>query len=69
MRGTQDDPHAAGSGPTAEVSERPEQNVGYDEAAKGAPLTEAERRRAEAESPVAPEGARPPDDDPLLGDE
>ncbi len=66
MRGTKDDEHASGSGPSAEASERPEQNVGYDEAVKGAALTPEERRRAEAESPLTPE--EPADDDPLLGD-
>lgn len=66
MRGTRDDEHAAGSGPSAEASERPEQNVGYDEAVKGAPLTDDERRRAEAESPLTPE--EPTGEDPLLDD-
>lgn len=66
MRGTRDDEQAAGSGPSAEASERPEQNVGYDEAVKGAPLSEEERRRAEAESPLTPE--EPTGDDPLLDD-
>jgi hypothetical protein len=37
----------------AEVQDRPEQNVGYDEAVKGAPLTPEEKERAEEESPVA----------------
>ena len=64
MRGTKDDDHSAGSGPSAEASERPEQNVGYDEAVKGAPLTPDERRRAEAESPLTPE--EPTGEDPLL---
>ena len=66
MRGTKDDDHAAGSGPSAEASERPEQNVGFDEAVKGAPLSPDERRRAEAESPLSDE--LPPGDDPLLDD-
>jgi hypothetical protein len=30
-----------------EVQDRPEQNVGYDEAVKGAPLTPEERKRSE----------------------
>jgi hypothetical protein len=38
--------------PAAEQNDRPDQNVAYDEAVKGAPLTEAERRRAELESPL-----------------
>ena len=33
-----------------ELQDRPEQNVGYDEAVKGAPLTPAERRRSEDRS-------------------
>jgi hypothetical protein len=64
MRGMKDDEHAAGSGPSAEASERPEQNVGYDEAVKGTPLTDEERRRAEAESPLTDE-VPPPGPDPL----
>lgn len=66
MRGTKDDSSAAGSGPSAEASERPEQNVGYDEAVKGAPLTDEERQRAAAESPLTPD--EPTGDDPLLDD-
>jgi hypothetical protein len=42
-----------GHEPPPERNDRPEQNVGYDEAVKGAPLTEEERRRAERESPIA----------------
>lgn len=38
--------------PAAEENDRPDQNVAYDEAVKGAPLTDAERRRAERESPL-----------------
>jgi hypothetical protein len=38
--------------PPAEQNDRPDQNVAYDEAVKGAPLTEDERRRAERESPL-----------------
>ena len=38
--------------PPAEKNDRPDQNVAYDEAVKGAPLTDAERRRAERESPL-----------------
>jgi hypothetical protein len=30
-----------------ELQDRPEQNVGYDEAVKGSPLTPEERRRSE----------------------
>jgi hypothetical protein len=66
MRGTSDDPKAAGSGPSAEASERPEQNIGYDEAVKGAPLSDEERQRAAAESPLTPE--EPVGTDPLLDD-
>ena len=42
-----------GNEPPPEVNDRPEQNVAYDEAVKGAPLTEDERRRAEEESPLS----------------
>ena len=42
-----------GNEPPAEVNDRPDQNVGYDEAVKGAPLTDEERRRAEQESPLS----------------
>jgi hypothetical protein len=42
-----------GNEPAPEANDRPEQNVGYDEAVKGAPLTEEERRRAEKESPLS----------------
>lgn len=65
MRGRKDDDHAAGSGPSAEQSERPEQNVGYDEAVKGAPLSPEEKRRAETDSPLIDEDP-PPGPDPLL---
>ena len=41
-----------GQEPPAEKNDRPDQNVAYDEAVKGAPLTEEERRRAERESPL-----------------
>ena len=40
--------------PPPEINDRPDQNVAYDEAVKGAPLTEEERRRAERESPLKP---------------
>ena len=42
-----------GQEPPPEVNDRPDQNVGYDEAAKGRPLTDEERTRAERESPLA----------------
>ena len=42
-----------GNEPPPEVNDRPEQNAAYDEAVKGAPLTEDERRRAERESPLS----------------
>lgn len=42
-----------GHEPPPEVNDTPEQNVGYDEAVKGAPLTDEERERAERESPLA----------------
>ena len=42
-----------GNEPPAEVNDRPEQNIGYDEAVKGAPLTAEERDRAKRESPLS----------------
>jgi hypothetical protein len=42
-----------GQEPPADVNDRPDQNVAYDEAVKGAPLTTEERTRAEQESPLA----------------
>ncbi|MCC6991156.1 MAG: hypothetical protein IT181_19280 [Acidobacteria bacterium] len=44
-----------GNEPPPEVNDRPDQNVGYDETVKGAPLTPEERERAERESPLAGE--------------
>jgi hypothetical protein len=42
-----------GNEPPAEQNDRPEQNIGYDEAVKGAPLTAEERDRAKRESPLS----------------
>jgi hypothetical protein len=42
-----------GNEPPPDVNDRPDQNIGYDEAVKGRPLTEEERRRAEKESPLS----------------
>jgi hypothetical protein len=42
-----------GNEPPADVNDRPEQNIGYDEAAKGRPLTAEERNRAKRESPLS----------------
>ena len=42
-----------GNEPPAEVNDRPEQNIGYDEAVKGLPLTAEERDRAKRESPLS----------------
>ena len=42
-----------GHEPPPEVNDRPEQNVAYDEAVKGGPLTDDERSRAERESPLS----------------
>jgi hypothetical protein len=42
-----------GNEPPAEVNDRPEQNIGYDEAVKGAPLTAEERDHAKRESPLS----------------
>ena len=39
--------------PPPDKNDRPDQNVAYDEVVKGAPLTDEERRRAEAESPLS----------------
>ena len=42
-----------GNEPPPEVNDRPEQNVAYDEAVKGAPLSAEERDRAKRESPLS----------------
>lgn len=42
-----------GNEPPPDVNDRPEQNIGYDEAAKGRPLSNAERERAKRESPLS----------------
>jgi hypothetical protein len=42
-----------GNEPPPEVNDRPEQNIAYDEAVKGAPLTAEERERAKRESPLS----------------
>ena len=42
-----------GNEPPAEMNDRPEQNIGYDEAVKGTPLTAEERDRAKRESPLS----------------
>ena len=42
-----------GNEPPPEKNDRPEQNVGYDEAVKGSPLTAEERERAKRESPLS----------------
>jgi hypothetical protein len=42
-----------GNEPPPEMNDRPEQNVGYDEAVKGRPLTAEERERAKRESPLS----------------
>ena len=42
-----------GNEPPADMNDRPEQNIGYDEAVKGAPLTAEERERAKRESPLS----------------
>ena len=42
-----------GNEPPVELNDRPEQNIGYDEAVKGAPLTAEERERAKRESPLS----------------
>ena len=42
-----------GNEPPAEKNDRPDQNIGYDEAAKGRSLTAEERERAKRESPLS----------------
>ena len=42
-----------GQEPPPEVNDRPEQNIAYDEAVKGSPLTAEERERAKRESPLS----------------
>ena len=42
-----------GNEPPPEQNDRPEQNIGYDEAAKGRALTAEERERAKRESPLS----------------
>ena len=42
-----------GNEPPPEKNDRPEQNIGYDEAVKGAPLSPEERERAKRESPLS----------------
>lgn len=42
-----------GNEPPADVNDRPEQNIGYDEAVKGGPLTAEEREHAKRESPLS----------------
>ena len=42
-----------GQEPPPEVNDRPEQNIAYDEAVKGRPLTAEERERAKRESPLS----------------
>jgi hypothetical protein len=51
-----------GHEPPPDVNDRPDQNVGYDEAVKGRPLTAEEKRRAERESPLAAADERSADD-------
>jgi hypothetical protein len=52
-----------GHAPPPETRDRPEQNIGYDEAAKGAPLTRDEREEAIADSPLTDEAGGPLDDE------
>ena len=42
-----------GNEPPAQINDRPEQNIAYDEVVKGAPLTAEERERAKRESPLS----------------
>ncbi len=51
----QDPEKRGGQAPPAAEKDTPEQNIGYDEAVKGAPLDAAERREAVADSPLTAE--------------
>ncbi len=51
----QDPKKRGGQAPPASEKDRPEQNVGYDEAVKGAPLDAVEREDAVADSPLTPD--------------
>lgn len=42
-----------GNEPPPDVNDRPDQNIAYDEAVKGRPLTAEERERAKRESPLS----------------
>ena len=42
-----------GNEPPPDVNDRPDQNIAYDEAVKGSPLTAEERERAKRESPLS----------------
>ena len=42
-----------GQEPPPNVNDRPNQNISYDEAVKGRPLTAEQHRRAEKESPLS----------------
>jgi hypothetical protein len=42
-----------GNEPPPEANDRPEQNIGYDKAVKGSPLSAEERDRAKRESPLS----------------
>lgn len=44
-----------GQAPPASKRDRPEQNLGYDEVVKGAPLDAEERQEAVADSPLTPD--------------
>ena len=48
-----------GNEPPPQLNDRPDQNVAYDEVVKGRPLTNEERKRAELESPLAPDALKP----------
>jgi len=47
------DSHDGGQEIPPEQQDRPEQNIGYDEAVKGRPLTPTEKEEAEKESEAA----------------
>lgn len=44
-----------GQAPPAGEKDRPEQNIGYDEAVKGGPLDAEERAEAVSDSPLTPD--------------
>lgn len=52
-----------GHAPAPEVRERPEQNIAYDEAVKGEPLSPEEREEAVTDSPLTDDAQSDQDTD------